>query len=292
MCHQTKRREHSCPRRRLDKFYTKPSAVARCMAALDDALKQIPRAHDCVIDPSSGAGAFYNAVRHPRKIALDIAPEHPEALKADWLRYETDSRIRSALVVGNPPFGRYHSLSSQFIRRATSLANVATVAFVLPDVYRKRSRQRVLPAGWRIVSVAALGENAFTLGGRDFHIPSSFFIFDKSPGPDLRAPAPPSETRDFAFGTRDDYDCFVFGAAPRKVVRSAKPNNRGHFLKAKIPVERLMDRIRRMEWRGNSCATGGVFWLAKGELAEQYAACYSRPARGDSVPLAKKSLEA
>ena len=252
----------------MDKFHTKPEVVARCLAALPSPLS----AYDCVIDPSAGAGAFLNAVAHRRKIGLDISPENPEVQKADWLTFQVSPRRESVLVVGNPPFGQYHKLSSQFIQRAMSFGNVRTVAFVLPNVYRKHTRQRVIPAGWRIASVTDLGKNAFTIGADDYHIPASFFVFDRSPGEDLRAAAPERpETQDFRFGSQKDFDLFVFGAAPHRMTRNPTPNNRGHFLKAKIPVAELTRRIAATPWVGNSCASGGVFWLTQAEFAAQYA---------------------
>ena len=266
--HQTRRKEHSCPRRRMDKFHTKPETVARCLAALEFPMS----AYDCVIDPSAGAGAFFAAANHPRKIGMDIAPEHPDIRRGDWLKYQVNPRCESVLVLGNPPFGRYHKLSALFLRRAMSFANVRTVAFVLPNVYRKHTRQRVIPPEWRIASVAELGENAFEIGGGDYHIPASFFVFDRSPGQDLRAKVPANpETGDFRFGGRNDFDLFVFGAAPHRTTRRPTPNNRGHFLKAKIPVAELSRRIAATPWRGNSCASGGVFWLTQAEFAAQYA---------------------
>ena len=257
----------------MDKFHTKPEVVARCLAALEFPMS----AYDCVIDPSAGAGAFFSAVPHRRKIGLDISPEHPQVRQADWLEFQVSPRRKAVLVVGNPPFGRYHKLSSQFIRRAMSFGNVRTVAFVLPNVYRKHTRQRIIPADWRVASVADLGENAFTIGGEDYHIPASFFVFDRSPGRDLRAAAPARpETRDFRFGGRGDFDLFVFGAAPHRTTRNPAANNRGHFIKAKIPVPELARRIAETPWVGNSCASGGVFWLTQAEFAAQYAGRHGR----------------
>ena len=181
---------------------------------------------------------------------------------------------RCVLVIGNPPFGRYHNLSSKFISHALSFSNVQTIAFVLPNVYRKHTGQRILPYNWRIVSITALGRNCFTLEGKAYHVPASFFIFDKSEGKDLRVdPDARTETNDFKFSNKDDFDIFVFGASPKRI-KVPTSNNRGYFLKSKIPVEALISKIKAVDWNGNSCANGGVYWLTKFEFLEQYIKCH------------------
>ena len=72
------------------------------------------------------------------------------------------------------------------------------------------------------------------------------------------------------FGTAKDFDVYVFGASPKRVITDPKSNNRGHYLKAKVPVAMLIERIRGVDWKGNSCAKGGVYWLTKHEFVEQY----------------------
>jgi len=227
---------------------------------------------DCVIEPSAGAGAFFLSIDHSCVIGMDIDPRHDRVMRQDWLEYTISVRHKNVLVVGNPPYGRYHRLSSAFIRHAMSFSSVQTIAFILPDVYRKHTRQRIIPENWRIVSITELPRNSFLLDGKDYHVPTSFFVLDKSSGPDLRVrlPARITGTKDFEFASSRDFDVFVFGASPGKVILNPTPNNRGYYLKAKIPVPVLIDRIRSVDWKGNSCATGGVYWLTKHEFVEQY----------------------
>lgn len=255
----------------LDQYFTKPKIAQRCLDELGDLSR-----YDMVVEPAAGQGAFLKAIVHPNKIGIDIDPQHADVIKADWFEYQIPDSARSVLVVGNPPYGRYHKLSSAFIRRAMSFRNVQTVAFILPNVYRKHTRQRIIPSHWRIAAITDLGRNCFTLDGRDYHVPTSFFVLDRSAGTDLRVRPPIriTGTRDFDFATRDDFDVFVFGASPKRVITDPKPNNRGYFLRAKIPVPRLVERIKAVEWQGNSCANGGVYWLTKFEFTEQYRACH------------------
>ena len=118
-------------RHNLDKYYTIDSTVERCLSILSI------NDYDAVIEPSAGNGAFYHAINHQNKIGIDIEPEHKNIMKQDWFSYEINNSYQKVLVVGNPPFGRYHGLSSAFIKRALSFSNVHTVAFILPNVYKK-----------------------------------------------------------------------------------------------------------------------------------------------------------
>ena len=265
------RKEHTDESRILDKFYTKQEVVKRCL----DEVHKLPYTFDCVIEPSAGDGAFYEHIQHENKIGIDIDPQHDEIIKGDWLNYTVSDMYERVLVLGNPPFGQYQKLSTKFILHAISFSNVQTIAFILPDVYRKHTRQRILPYNWRIVSITELERDCFTLEGQDYHVPASFFIFDKSEGKDLRVnPNAYTETNDFKFSTKDDFDIFVFGASPRRITKTPTPNNRGYFLKSKIPVEDLISRIKAVDWNGNSCANGGVYWLTKFEFLEQYIKCH------------------
>ena len=93
----------------MDKFYTKQKVVNVCQRAV----AQMPYKYDCIIEPSAGAGAFYDAIQHKNKIGIDILPEHPEIIEKDWFDYTISPSYQSVLVIGNPPFGRYQKLSTK-----------------------------------------------------------------------------------------------------------------------------------------------------------------------------------
>ncbi len=265
--HQNRRKAPATKGQALDQYFTKTAVVDVCLKAVGNLGR-----YDCVIEPAAGSGAFYHRINHKNKIGLDIEPTDSQFLRQNWLTYVVDPSNASVLVVGNPPYGRYHRLSTAFIAHATAFLNVQTVAFVLPNAYRKHTRQRVLPLDFRIVSITGLGKNAFELDGEDYHVPTSFFVFDRSKGKDLRTDlSPVAGTTDFEFSSSRDFDLFVFGAAPQKITNTPTPNNRGHYLKTQMDPEELAMRIRSVDWRGNSCATGGVYWLTKREFATQYA---------------------
>lgn len=269
--HQTRRKKPSTIDKALDKYYTKKSIVKLCLKKLSE----IERDFDFVIEPSAGNGAFYNEISHFNKIGIDIFPQHNDIIQSNWFEYKVNPKYQDVLVVGNPPYGQYHKLSAAFITHAMSFDSVKTIAFVLPNVYRKHTRQRILPREWRIVSITELGRNGFILEGKEYHVPTSFFVFDKSQGSDLRVdPYLYNNTSDFEFSTKNDFDIFVFGASPKRVITNPTKDNRGYYLKSNIPIFELIKKIKDIDWTGYSCANGGVYWLTKYEFLEQYIKCY------------------
>ena len=249
----------------LDKYYTRKEAVLFCLKKLN--LKK----YDFIIEPSAGNGAFYNEIKYDNKIGLDSSPENLEIKKQNWFQYKIEQCYKNVLIVGNPPFGIRNILSDRFIEHAFSFENVKTVAFILPNVYNKHTRQKIIPKNWRIKNIYPLQKNSFIFEGQIKHIPCSFFVFDKSAGIDLRFnPEKHQETKDFTFGTKNDFDIFVFGASPHKIITNPTENNRGYFLKSKISVKQLIKNIKGIKWKGNSSASGGVFWLTKPEFCFEY----------------------
>ena len=133
----------------------------------------------------------------------------------------------------------------------------------------------MLPNNWRIKNILDTGENCFYFKGEVKHIPCSFFVFDKSSGKDLRdKPYEYADKVDFYFSNKTDFDLFLFGAAPKRIITSPKPNNRGHYIRSKINVDILRKRLLNIKWSGLSSASGGVYWLTQGEIIRHYYKSY------------------
>lgn len=249
----------------LDKFYTKSEVVQECLKYID------LDAYDCVIEPSAGDGAFYNNIDHSNKIGLDISPENNNIIKQDWFEYGVDSNYNKVLVIGNPPFGKRNKLSKSFIEHACSFDNVYTVAFVLPDVFNKHTLQKSVPDSFRLKTIVKLQDDGFTIDGESYHVPCSFFVFEKSQGECLRFnPDLYKETDDWYFGTKNDYDFFVMGASINTVKNTPSSTNRGYYIKAKLPIETVKKRFQELKQVGNSSVNGGVSWVTKPELVKTY----------------------
>ena len=92
----------------LDRFYTKPSVV-------DNLLNEITlEDYDVVVEPSAGTGSWSSKIDDC--VAIDIAPEHPNIMRGDFLEddflfdemKEENKRMRDSKygVVGIPALGQ------------------------------------------------------------------------------------------------------------------------------------------------------------------------------------------
>ena len=120
----------------LDRFYTKSSVV-------DNLLNEITlEDYDVVVEPSAGTGSWSSKIDDC--VAIDIAPEHPDIMKGNFLEddflFDEMKKENRILVIGNPPFGRIGNKAIKFINKAAEFAD--TVAFILPRSFRKESLQR------------------------------------------------------------------------------------------------------------------------------------------------------
>lgn len=250
--------------RELDKYYTKPKVVDKCLACINDI-----GAYDFVVEPSAGSGVFLKKINNKNKIGIDVQPECKSVVRGNWFNFKVDALYKNVLVVGNPPFGKNHSLSDAFLRYAFSIPNVNTVAFILPNTYNKHNRQKIIPNGWRIKHIEELNKDSFELKGKSKKCTCSFFIFDRSYGRDLRINPDKITTRDFTFH-KESGDFFIFGAAPNKIIQQPGKNNRGYFIKSNMDRDKLISRFKNIKWRGNSCSSGGVAWFTKLEIIQEY----------------------
>jgi len=257
----------------LDKFYTKTEVSLKCLSLVD--LSE----YDFVIEPSAGDGSFFNQIDHDNKLGLDIAPEGSGIEQQDWLKYKVPTSHKEVLIIGNPPFGLRNGLSKKFVEHSCSFANVKTVAFVLPDVWNKHTLQKSIGKEFRIKSITPLDRDSFLLDGEQYHVPCSFFVFDRSEGEDLRFdPSKYKETCDWSYGNENDYDFFVMGAAANTIKNKPEPNNRGYYIKCnnRDMVEEIQQNFKTGNWKGFSSANGGVNWLTKPELVKLYMEQYER----------------
>lgn len=255
----------------LDKFYTKKEVAIACIDYLD--LEE----YDLIIEPSAGSGSFFNNINTNNKIGLDLFPENENIKQADWFKYSISQEYKNVLIVGNPPFGKRNHLSKKFIEHAASFENVKTIAFILPNVYNKHTLQKIVPKSFRLKDIINLPRNSFQINGEDYHVPCSFFIFDKSNGNCLRFnPDNYKETKDWRYGTKDDYDFFVMGASLKTVKDKPEETNRGYYIKVKNgkSIETIKDNFKNGNWEGYSSATGGVSWLTKPEVVKSYSEQY------------------
>lgn len=260
-------------KQKFDKFYTKDDVVDICINHInfDD--------YDFVIEPSAGNGSFFNKINHTNKIGLDISPDEPYILKQNWFEYEISDKYKNVLVLGNPPFGKRNKLSKDFIKHALKFSNVKTIAFILPDVYRKHTLQNIVPKIYRLKDIITLPENSFLIGEDEYHVPCSFFIFDKSEGECNRFdPSLYTKTEDWIFSNKNDYDFFIMGASPTTLKTDVDETNRGYYIKV-LPnksIDAVKSNFKKMKVISYSSVNGGVSWITKPELVKNYLENYNK----------------
>lgn len=170
----------------LDKFYTK-SNIAESLIYLIPNLEL----YDTILEPSAGSGTFSNVLSsiHENVIAVDIQPDDDSIIKlnflSDFIEFEGDT-----IVVGNPPFGRNSSLAIKFFNRAASYQNVSCIAFILPKSFKKISMKNKLDLNFKLVSSVDIENNAFTLDGQEYNVPTVFQIWKRDDIPRIKYYSP------------------------------------------------------------------------------------------------------
>jgi len=256
----------------MDKFYTKSKIAELCISKINI------EEYDLIIEPSAGNGAFLNILIDNKKestdvIGIDISPENENILKKDWFLFNIDKKYNKVLIIGNPPFGKRNKLSKKFITHSASFDNVKTIAFILPNVFKKHTLQKVIPKDFRIKEIIELPKNSFMIENKEYHVPCSFFIFDKSLGKCLRFDESKyTETPDWNFSNKEDYDFFILGASPKTILKTPNKNNRGYYIKIKNNknLNNIIKKFESIKWNGNSSVSGGVSWFTKPEIVKIY----------------------
>lgn len=169
-------------RNTLDKFYTQPEVVSKCINLCLDNLN-IDKLNDTVIEPSAGAGAFTLQLTEIFKniISYDIEPDHETIIKQDYLKLEsTNLENKTIHVIGNPPFGRQSSLAKKFIKKSCEFAK--SISFILPKSFKKQSLQKTFPLNFHLIKQIDLDKNSFTdsfSSNKEYDVPCVFQIWIK-----------------------------------------------------------------------------------------------------------------
>lgn len=163
---------------KLDQFFTTEETAMRCLGYLNCRLPTTDQPIE-FIEPSAGDGVFYNLLPKGRRIGIDLAPQHPDIERANFLKWRPEAGDSAArVVIGNPPFGKRGSIAVEFLRHASEIAD--TVGFIVPMCFRKYAIQRKLPSDLKLVWQTKLGK-AFRLpDGRPYEINTEFQVWTRS----------------------------------------------------------------------------------------------------------------
>lgn len=172
----------------IDKYYTKPEIVDKCLTYLEEILHLDQ--DDLVIEPSAGSGNFSDKLeilcqkKGCTVLALDLKPEKVTIKKQDYLLFdpsEITSNFKRIHVVGNPPFGRNSKLAKDFIKKSATYCN--TISFVLPKSFKKNTFKRTYPVDFHQIFEWDLPKNSFLVNGVTYDVPCVFQIWEKRETP-------------------------------------------------------------------------------------------------------------
>ena len=156
---------------KLDKFYTKPQIVKDLLQMID--LSK----YDLVLEPSAGAGDFYNMLPIKTRLGIDLEPAHPDILKKDFFDYVSCDN-KNTITIGNPPFGKNSKLAIKFFNHAAVFSDC--IAFIVPRTFRKPSVINRLDFNFHLLKQKLLPLDSFYIpSGKTYKVPTVFQIWQK-----------------------------------------------------------------------------------------------------------------
>lgn len=149
----------------LDQFYTLPEYAKQFYADIANTV-DLDRA-GLLLEPSAGAGSFFELLDPQRRLGLDLDPQAAGIVKTDFLDWQPpeDTVI---YTIGNPPFGKNSNLAVQFFNRAAEFSDV--IAFVLPRTFRKHSLVNRLNRDFHCVYDKTVPENSFVYENKPYDV--------------------------------------------------------------------------------------------------------------------------
>lgn len=163
----------------LDKFYTKPETVRRCMDLFQTLISVGDE--DTFIEPSAGSGSFLDAMKQAFPcnpvVGLDIQPEAKDILQGDFLTYSWDHIKTPIHIIGNPPFGRQSSLAIRFLKKSCLLGK--SISFILPKSFKKDSMRKHISPMFHLVAEIDLDPFSFLVQGKEHDVQCVFQVWEK-----------------------------------------------------------------------------------------------------------------
>jgi predicted RNA methylase len=131
---------------KLDQFYTKPDIALKYYNKLKELVNI--NEFDIHLEPSAGAGSFFNIMDDNKKIGLDIDPRETGITEMNFFDYKPENNKRY-LVIGNPPFGRVSSLAVKFFNKSAEFSQC--IAFIIPRTFKRVSIQNKLNLSFKLI---------------------------------------------------------------------------------------------------------------------------------------------
>lgn len=275
----------------LNPFYTKQEVAASCWEYFLQTLSSVNRTVNKMffVEPSAGAGAFYNCLPPHRRLGIDILPKCENIITQDFFTVTNlPYAPKDTAIIGNPPFGKRGKLAIAFFNHAAALADI--VAYIVPVNFRKYIVHKQLETSMRFIRKLALPRDAFHLdSGKSFSVNTEFQIWTRLPSThqDMREYKPlPIRHPDFqmwqynntpaalkVFQNSFDFavPCQGWQDYSRKETdeKLCERNKQWILLKANTPA--VLARLKRIDYEhlANECGTA-VPGFRKGDLVKVY----------------------
>lgn len=224
--------------RELDQFYTKPDVAKKCLEFL---ASHRDLAGAFFVEPSAGAGAFYQWLPEADRKGLDLDPKLPDIEQQDFFEFNAQvlPQGRPVVVVGNPPFGKNSSLALRFINLAAEFN---------------------------------LGPFSFEFQGAPYDVPCVFQVWERRDTVRLTTDTPLTHA-DFRFVSPEEADFAIrrVGGLAGKVIpefEGYSPSSH-YYIKANDPV-RCRALFERICWDEVKHHTAGNPSVSKREVVELY----------------------
>ena len=239
-----------------DKFYTK-QYIADYYSNI--VLERYKNAR--YIEPTAGNGAFMNVL--PFITGYDLKPEREDIIEMNVFDNTFD---KNDVIVGNPPFGMNASLAQAIFNYIASF-EVKAICFIVPKTFKKESMHNKLNLNYKIVFEQDVIDNAFTVDGKNKHVPCVFQIWERTKT--KRVIPKKEECNWFKYVSKENADIAVRragGKAGKLLEGTNHSESSTYFIKTNnIMVEKAIQLIDL------SCVenTAGVRSISKGELCRE-----------------------
>lgn len=268
----------------LDKFYTIPVVVDRCLASIGGSYDW--DTWGLVVEPSAGNGSFLSKIPTTKKVGLDIAPEHADIVKIDFFAYSPPHGVTNILVLGNPPFGRGCSLAVRFFNHAAEWCSV--IAFIIPKTFRRISIQNRLHVNFHLVCDDDIPSDPCSFSP-PMQVKCCFQLWEKRiyERDIVKLSTKHSDWEFLAFGPLDDrgqptppkgadFAVLAYGGQCGRIIQKGldalRPKS-WHWIRAKIPASQLMTRFASLDY-SISKDTSRQNSIGRGELVNLYSGSF------------------
>ena len=256
----------------LDQFYTNLDIAKQCIDSID-----ITK-YDVVIEPSAGAGAFYNQINHKYKMGFDLEPKCDGVHQQDFLKYKHQftphnlsfmesklNRQPKILTIGNPPFGRQGSLAQKFIKQASEFSD--TIAFILPRGFKKRSVYDRVPLNFWNVNEIDIPKNSFSFNGEPYDVPCVWIEYQKQDK--LRTKEKKLTPTTFQFTTQENANVSIrrVGVNAGKTFPHTEVSTPSHYFVKVDNVDEFVSKVNEIKFSDGD--TTGPRSIPKNELIKE-----------------------